>query len=48
MLAHVYRRQDSAWTFEWIAELDAAMMLSSVGITVRLAALYERVVPEET
>ena len=48
MLAHVYRRQDNAWTFEWIAGPDAAMELPSVGITVPLAALYERVAPEET
>jgi Uma2 family endonuclease len=46
MLAHVYRRQGASWTFEWIAEPDAAMELRSVGITVPLAA-YERVTPGE-
>jgi Uma2 family endonuclease len=46
MLAHVYRRQDTTWTFEWIAGPDAAMELRSVGLTVPLAALYERVAPE--
>jgi Uma2 family endonuclease len=46
MLVHIYRRQDTTWTFEWIAGLDAVMELRSVGITVPLAALYERVVPE--
>lgn len=48
MLAHIYRRLDNAWTFVWIAGPDAAMELPSVGITVPLAALYERVAPEET
>jgi hypothetical protein len=43
MLAHAYRRQGTNWTFEWIAEPDAAMDLRSVGITVPLAAQYERV-----
>jgi Uma2 family endonuclease len=47
MLAHAYRRQGDSWIFEWIAGPDAAMELRSVGITVPLAALYERVLPEE-
>jgi len=46
MLAHAYRRQGDNWTFESIAGPDAAMVLRSVGITVPLAALYERVSPE--
>jgi hypothetical protein len=46
MLAHAYRRQGANWTFEWIAGPDAAMELCSVGITVPLVALYERVTPE--
>jgi Uma2 family endonuclease len=45
MLAHVYRRQGASWTFEWIAGPDAAMELRSVGISVQLATLYERVLP---
>jgi Uma2 family endonuclease len=48
MLAHAYRRQGASWTFESIAGPDAAMELRSVGISVPLAALYERVTPEET
>jgi Uma2 family endonuclease len=47
MLAHAYRRQDAGWIFESIAGPDAEVVLPSVGITVPLAALYERVVPEE-
>jgi Uma2 family endonuclease len=46
MLAHAYRRQASGWVFESIAGPDAEVALPSVGITVPLAALYERVVPE--
>jgi Uma2 family endonuclease len=46
MLAHVYRRQDAGWTFEWSAGADAMLALRSVGITLPLAALYERVRPE--
>jgi Uma2 family endonuclease len=46
MLAHAYRRQGVNWTFESIAGSDAAIDLRSVGITVPLAALYERVSPE--
>jgi Uma2 family endonuclease len=46
MLAHAYRREGAGWTFESIAGPDAAMELRSVGITVPLAALYERVLTE--
>lgn len=46
MLAHAYRRQGTSWTFKSIAGPDAAMVLQSVGITVPLAALYDRVMPE--
>ena len=46
MLAHAYRRHASGWVFESIAGPDAEVALPSVGITVPLAALYERVVPE--
>jgi Uma2 family endonuclease len=45
-LAYAYRRQGAGWTFESIAGPDAVMDLRSVGITVPLAALYERVPPE--
>jgi Uma2 family endonuclease len=45
MLAHVYRRQDAGWVFESIAGPDGLVMLPSVGLTVPLAALYERVLP---
>jgi len=47
MLVHAYRRQDSVWTFESIAGADASVTLPSVGIAIPLAALYERVEPEE-
>jgi Uma2 family endonuclease len=46
MLAHAYRRQGVIWAFESIAGPDAAIELPSVGITVPLAALYERLSPE--
>jgi hypothetical protein len=46
MLAHAYRWQDAGWVFESIAGPEAEVMLPSVGITVPLAALYERVSPE--
>jgi Uma2 family endonuclease len=46
MLAHAYRRQDANWTFTWIAGPDATIELPSIGITVPLAALYERLSPE--
>jgi len=46
MLAHAYRRQDAGWVFESIAGPQAQVALPSVGITVPLAALYERVLPE--
>jgi Uma2 family endonuclease len=48
MLAHAYRRQTAGWVFEWIAGPEAELALPSVGITLSLAALYERVpLPEE-
>jgi Uma2 family endonuclease len=47
MLAHAYRRQGTSWTFESIAGPDATMTLPSVGLTVPLAALYDRVLSEE-
>ena len=43
MLAHAYRRQEAGWVFELIAGPDAQVALPSVGITVPLTALYERV-----
>ena len=43
MLAHAYRRQEAGWVFESIAGPDAQVALPSVGITVPLTALYERV-----
>jgi Uma2 family endonuclease len=43
MLAHAYRRQDAGWVFESIAGSDAEVGLRSVGISVSLAALYERI-----
>jgi len=46
MLVHAYRRQGVAWTFESIAGAEAEVMLPSVGISVPLSALYERVLPE--
>jgi Uma2 family endonuclease len=46
MLAHAYRRQDAGWVFESIAGPKAHIALSSVGISVPLAALYDRVMPE--
>lgn len=47
MLVHAYRRQAAGWVFEWVAGLEAELALPSVGISVPLAALYERVVPDE-
>src|SRR5271157_1965370 len=47
MLAHAYRRQGACWTFESIAGAEAQVALPSIGITVPLAALYERVPPQE-
>jgi Uma2 family endonuclease len=47
MLAHIYRRQDAGWTFEFAAGADAEIALPSVGISVPLAALYERVLLDE-
>jgi len=46
MLVHAYRRQGAAWTFESIAGAEAKVMLPSVGVSVPLSALYERVLPE--
>jgi Uma2 family endonuclease len=46
MLAHAYRRQDAGWVFESISGPEAQVALPSVGISVPLAALYERVLPE--
>jgi Uma2 family endonuclease len=46
MLAHTYRRHAPGWLFESIAGPDAEFALPSVGITLLLAALYERVQPE--
>jgi hypothetical protein len=46
ILAHAYRRQDVGWVFESITGPDAEMAPSSVGITVPLTTLYERVMPE--
>ena len=46
VLAHAYWRRDTGWVFEAIAGPEAEVTLPSVGITVPLAALYERVVPE--
>ena len=43
MLAHAYRRHGAGWVFESIDGPKAQMALPSVGITVPLAALYERV-----
>jgi Uma2 family endonuclease len=46
MLAHIYRRQEPGWIFEWVAGEEADLGLTSVGITLPLATLYEQVVPE--
>jgi hypothetical protein len=46
MLVRAYRPHESGWVFESIAGSDAEVALPSVGVTVPLAALYERVVPE--
>jgi Uma2 family endonuclease len=47
MLVHAYRRQGSVWTFESIAGVEAEVALPSVGISVPLVALYDRVLSEE-
>jgi Uma2 family endonuclease len=47
MLAHAYRRRDAGWVFESVAGAGAELVLSSVGLSVPLAALYERVEPAE-
>jgi Uma2 family endonuclease len=46
MLAHAYRLEDAGWVFESIAGPEAQLALTSVGIAVPLAALYEGAVPE--
>lgn len=46
ILVHAYRRHGAAWTFESIGSAEAEVRLPSVGISVPLAALYERVLPE--
>jgi len=46
ILVHAYRRQGTVWTFESIAGPDAELALPTVGISVPLAAVYERVLPE--
>jgi len=43
MLAHAYRRQEAGWVFQSIAGAEAEIALPSVGIAVKLAALYLRV-----
>ena len=48
MLAHVWRRQGPDWVFASIAEPGGQIVLPSVGISIPLAALYERVEPEGT
>ncbi|HEY7579327.1 MAG TPA: Uma2 family endonuclease [Acetobacteraceae bacterium] len=45
MLARAYRRQEVGWVFESIAGQVAEVVLNSVGISLPLAALYERVEP---
>lgn len=45
ILLHAYRRRGTEWTFESIAGAEAALTLPSVGITVPLASIYERVLP---
>ena len=46
ILVHVYRRQESGWVFESIAGPDAELALPRIGISLPLAALYDRVMPE--
>lgn len=48
MLAHAYRRQGDQWIFEPITGPAAAIDIPSVGISVPLAALYDRVIPAES
>ncbi|MEJ0020037.1 MAG: hypothetical protein WDN25_26515 [Acetobacteraceae bacterium] len=47
ILVYPYRRQGAGWVFEWVAGPEAELALSGVVISVPLAALHERVVPEE-
>ncbi|MBV9252181.1 MAG: Uma2 family endonuclease [Acetobacteraceae bacterium] len=46
MLARAYRRRDAGWEFESISGPEAELALPSAGITIPLAALYERVTLE--
>ena len=47
-LVHAWRRHGDTWTFESIAGSEAELTLPSVGISVPLAALYERVLSQES
>src|SRR5215469_13562258 len=47
MLVHVYRRQGAAWTFESVGGAEAEVVLASLGISLPLGALYERVLGED-
>jgi len=47
MLVHAYRRHGEVWTFESIAGDNAEIAIPSVGISVPLAAVYERVLPAQ-
>ena len=46
MLAHAYRREGVGWVFESISGPDATIELRGIGVSVPLAALYERVALE--
>lgn len=46
LLVHAYRRQGAVWTFDSIGGGEAELALPSVGVTVLLAAMYERVLSE--
>jgi Uma2 family endonuclease len=46
MLVHVWRLAGSVWTFESVAGADGVLTLPSVGITVPLSDIYERVLTE--
>lgn len=45
-LVHAHRRQGTLWTFQSIAGAEAKVALSSIGFSVSLAVLYDRVLPE--
>jgi Uma2 family endonuclease len=47
MLVHVYRRHGGGWTFESIGDADMEIALASVGITIPLVALYDRVLTDK-